>query len=107
MSKHTPYWTRVINNALKREDEGKRAFTEEHRKLAGSFVTCACGKQDPRLLDTQGGGFHSPHDDALRWLGFEFSGAVRIDDPSWALKVLLKIEARAGMLVAGMEGKNE
>jgi len=104
MSKHTPYWTRVINNAIKRKDEGRVPFTREHDRRAMNWVTCACGQQDPRLHDEDG----RPRDPELEILACTFAGYVDEagGDPRQAMETLLEIEARAVVLLAEMEKKN-
>ena len=103
MSKHTPYWFRVCQNAIKRKAEGKEPFTQEHRDRAGKWADCACGRQDPRIPRYPSGwpiGANCPIDDMLRHLGGNFSFFVKSDLPEEALETLLKIEKRAAEVLA-------
>ena len=89
----TPYWTGVIRRAKKRKEEGKRGFNGKHLELSGSWVTCACGKQDPRIPRLHYGG--TPVDMTLFHLAISFCGAVERDHPDDAERVIKQIEIRA------------
>jgi hypothetical protein len=97
----TPYWTRVIAQARERKKKGLPAFTEAQKGLAGSWVTCACGKQDPRIPRIGPG---KPFDSILSMLGGEFDAAVALgDDPDMAAQLLHRIEQRAAEVLAEVE----
>ena len=96
----TPYWTKVVEKAHIRKAAGKPAFTWHQRELSGDFVTCACGKQDPRLLH---GACRAPMDNVLYSLGLKFNRNVCGFDPVAAAETLALIEFRSGELLAKME----
>ena len=102
MSKHTTYWFGVIKKAITRKNKGEDAFTEQHREKSADWVTCACGKQDPRIprfsYDQDWDPYSmsgSPVDEELNCLGEEFCEHVCKDNPAMALGTLIKIEKRA------------
>jgi len=100
MSKHTPYWFRVINNAIKRKAAGEVPFTREHNTKARDWVTCACGRQDPRIPRKVFSGRGEPFDTKLTLLGANFAMDLLNDCPNAALTTLLKIEKRAAEVLA-------
>ena len=101
MSKTTPYWTRVCLNAIKRKRQGKTPFSKRHIRLAKSWDTCACGKQDPSILRWVEGGVWNkcdigkPQDRVLADYGWEFCKAVEAQAPTKALRIVGNIERRA------------
>ena len=93
----TPYWTKVIDRAIAKADAGLPAFTDAQFKRAEDWVTCACGKQDPRIRRRDYS--NAPHDGTLFLLGMSFSEAVENNWPIKAEKILAKIEKRAAVLL--------
>jgi hypothetical protein len=72
--------------------EERGGFTEDEADMAGSWVTCACGKLDDGIpRDTDG----SPEDFALFELGGLFYSHVSRDAYLSAAKCLIDIEHRA------------
>ena len=65
---------------------------------AATWVTCACGKQDPRIPRDWVG---APIDEELRNLGEAFPIAVGARDVPLARNILIQIEKRAAELLAG------
>jgi hypothetical protein len=100
MSKHTPYWYRVIKSAIARQNAGKVPFTEKHKALSKFWVTCACGKQDDRIPRDPGGG---PIDFRLKILGLRFDALVSDQEPTKALMILHQIEQRAGEVLSEIQ----
>ncbi len=108
--KHTPYWFKVIKTAIKRQRNGLTAFTESQKDKAENWVTCACGKQDPRIPregDDAGRKnrlrVHAdwePEDAKLSRLGGYFADYVYSNRPQRALECLLAIEKRAAVVLA-------
>ena len=96
MSKPTPYWTRVCQNAIKRQAAGKEPFTLSNREKAATWITCACGRQDSRIPLRESG---APEDDLLTTWGCQFTSAVRRQLPMMALHRLHWIELRAAELI--------
>ena len=103
----TPYWTKVIATALKKKAAGKPGpyFIQRQMDKANDWVTCACGKQDPRIPRKSWLRSFAPEDDRLRVLGLLFAEYLDIDNPEGALKCLEKIERRSAKILAGI--KNE
>jgi hypothetical protein len=93
-------WEKRIDAAEKRG-----YFSERDRDLAASWVTCACGQQDPRLHVRPGG---EPRDDRLWYLGLAFSQTVRNGGKQFenARGILAEIEERAAIVLRdlGNEG---
>lgn len=92
----TPYWTKIIEVAKRRAEKGKVAFKEQQIERAGNWVTCACGKQDSRLVRDYEG---APRDEKLTILGMDFYTAVDQQRPDEAEIILAKIERRAIQLL--------
>jgi hypothetical protein len=67
-------------------------FTGAQRQLASSWVTCACGEQDPRIPRSCKG---RPIDRKLIYLGNNFSIAVADNMYDLAEQVLVQIEIRS------------
>jgi hypothetical protein len=67
-------------------------FTDDENEMAGSWVTCACGKLDDGI-DRQRCG--EPADDRLGRLGFRFNEYVDHDYYLAAAQCLIDIEHRA------------
>lgn len=101
-------WAQRIDEAEQRDE-----FTEDDLELAGHWVTCACGEQDPRIPR---GDIGKPLDEKLSKLGQEFfeciimditpSGCDEDNPPSQyvaARHVLAKIEQRAAEVLAGLK----
>ena len=102
---HTPYWFNVVRKAITRKNKGKVPFTMEHIEKSGSWVTCACGKQDPRIPRNKpdyGVALGEPKDTFLAISGFEFSVCVRNQNPVRALLFLLSIEKRSADILAAL-----
>jgi hypothetical protein len=95
--KTTPYWTAVIKEARRRKKKGLVPFVSPVRNKAASWVTCACGKQDPRIPIN-----HGPVDTRLYSLGCSFYGAVEEQRIDSAEKILHKIERRAAEILRGL-----
>lgn len=91
----TPYWGKVIDEALRREAHGDEPFEPRHQHDSAGWTTCACGKQDPRLHDKNG----APWDEELETLGDDFHSAIHDQDPERASDVLALIEFRAATLL--------
>lgn len=72
-------------------------FTVEDCKLAGDWVTCACGQQDPRIARDSDG---APVDKQLMNRGCDFFAAVRADDFDEAAALLDEIEKRAAEVLS-------
>lgn len=103
--KSTPYWTRVIKNALARKNKGLLPFTCEHQKRASDWVTCACGKQDqriPKQVSFDGTVLRAPKDEKFSRFGVAFSLAVRLQRPKLAESILGKIEEREQEILAAL-----
>lgn len=84
-------WTKAIKEARK-----CGRFSSTEKLAAGSWVTCACGKQDeeiPRHYDGE------PMDGKLSLLGMEFFGAVQDDNFNAASKLLTRINRRAAAVL--------
>jgi len=89
------FWGTIIIQA---EHEG--SFSEEARRQSEDWTTCACGQQDPRLHDEDGG---TPLDRDLVKLGLNFEEAVADDDFLQAALTLIAIERTAIELLAGLD----
>jgi len=87
----TPYWWVAIDKAK------KFGFSDEEKDNAGSWITCACGKQDKRIPRKELG---SPNDRKLANLGIRFCDEVDSDNPFKAEKTLLRIEHCAAIVIA-------
>ena len=83
---HGTYWGKAI---IKAEIKGE--FSKHHNLMANDWPTCACGKNDPRLMDGDDG----PYDSELRELGLDFGLYIDDDDFFAAASCLLSIEKRA------------
>lgn len=95
---HNSYWGKRIIKAEKRGE-----FTEGDVKKAGSWTTCACGKQDPRIPRDEEG---APCDVYLWELGLGFNGKVYTHQVVQAARTLVKIEKRAAIVLANtLRGK--
>lgn len=94
----TPYWTRVIQRARERARAGLKPFTQHQQNLSADWMTCACGKQDPRIQRSRFG--RAPEDRVLRHLGYDFHGAVMAGRPDDAAAILRQIERRAAELLS-------
>lgn len=93
------HWGRRINRAEKNGE-----FTLKDKKDSESWVTCACGRHDPRLQKedkTRG-----PRDVQLSDLGARFAGTVSINNFDGSRSVLTMIEERATYLLRELR-KNE
>ncbi len=107
----TPYWTTAIANAVKRRRQGETPFSAEHIRRAKSWVTCACGKQNPRIPrvgikdTTWPANAGAPLDIKLQIHGQEFYRAVCGQFPNRAEGILAKIELRGAEVVAELEAK--
>lgn len=95
----TAYWSRVLQQAAKRQAAGKPAFTANEIERAGDWVTCACGKQDKRIPRYEG----EPRDGLIRLLGYRFGHDVEMGCVNEAKRNLARIEARAAVLIAEIE----
>ncbi len=93
----TPYWWDVIDEA-----EARGSFTEDEKVRSGAWVTCACGKQDPRIprRTTWMGREGMPVDKELGGLGCRFCDNVHDDHFKAARNTLIAIEQRAAHLLA-------
>lgn len=69
----TPYWWGVLERGVRRLRKGQTPFTGKHYRLAGNWVTCACGRQDARIPRV---GFGMPADRQLANLGVTFCAAI-------------------------------
>ena len=78
--------------------EKRGYFTTSDNGEARNWNTCACGKQDKRLLS-----YGKPKDFWLYHWGCVFSDQVGTDHPLGAAKTLIKIEKRAAKILAWME----
>lgn len=87
MDTPTRPWREIIDYARKRG-----FFTEQEKAWAGSWVTCACGEQDPRIPRSMSG---EPLDSALCAAGTNFSIAVGDDNLVRAKYWLKRIERHA------------
>ena len=88
-------WWDEINRA-----ERDRGFDDMDRHRAGTWTTCACGAQDPRI-PRQGDG--APEDGVLIDLGMDFHRAVRDNKFNDARIALGMIEMRSSKLIYLME----
>lgn len=89
------------------EAEKQGGFSEEEQNLAQSWVTCACGQQDPRIprytvQDRTGHLPCEPKDKKLSDLGMMFAGDVDEGNFDAARATLQKIEQRAKELLGGV-----
>ena len=75
-------------------------FTSEDVRLAGEWVTCACGEQDLRLRHAY---FEFPWDDRLAELGEKFARAVSRNVIEGSAVLLRAIEQRAAVLLANLD----
>ena len=82
-----------------RAAEARGSFTEDDRRRATDWVTCACGQQDPRIPRYESGG---PVDEQLDTFGLDFAMAVRADNMAGARSLLAKIESRARAVLMGV-----
>lgn len=89
----TPFWWEAIATA--RANGGD--FTPEDVRRAASWVSCACGEQDPRIPRKKDG---APVDDVLERLGCDFNAWVVAGKPDKAAEVLVSIERRVAVLLA-------
>ena len=72
--------------------EERGYFTQQDRRDAGEWPTCACGKQDPRIPRFSN---QRPRDYGLESLGLSFYNRVRDHDAVGAADVLVEIEERS------------
>lgn len=92
----TPFWWQALDDL-----EARPANTGVPMDIwarASCWVTCACGKQDPRIPR---GSIGAPIDEGLRKLGEAFPIAVGARDVPLARNILIQIEKRAAELLAG------
>lgn len=101
----TPYWTRVIERAKQRKREGLQPFTKGQISKSATWVTCACGKQDPLIPRQPKDAMFGPVpiDQELRVAGSDFSVAVGRGDTSWAETILARIERRSAQILKGLK----
>lgn len=97
-TRKTPYWWKVINRAIKNEEE----FTEVEKLRSSVWISCACGEQDDRIPRSREG---EPLDKTLQSFGLDFYDAVGMNDPKEAMNVLIKIEHRAAIVIAKNQKK--
>lgn len=95
-TKKTPYWTDVIARAKERKKLGMKPFTRAQMEKSECWVTCACGKQDERIVRGLNG---CPEDIELTDLGMDFCDNVTMGDPHGAAETLAKIEKRSAELL--------
>lgn len=88
-------WHERIDRAEKRG-----GFTEEDCDLAGVWVDCACGQQDPRIPRDGDG---CPLDGIFMTRGCEFFNYVDLDAFTQARTCLAAIEKRAAEILASLE----
>lgn len=85
-------WRQIIATARRR----KGGFTGLECEKAADWVTCACGRQDPRIPR---GGMGVPMDDELTRLGIVFSRAVAVQNFDLAEETLRRIDDRAAIVL--------
>jgi len=76
-------------------------FSIDDRALAESWVTCACGEQDPRIPRCEEDGF-APVDEKLRCLGLMFADDVGHRNIERARRTLLLIDKRADEILKAL-----
>lgn len=100
---HTSYWGKRI---IKAEKRGR--FTENDSEMVADWMTCACGKQDPRIprLDFETcianrslGCLGAPADSELREKGVIFYNHIKEHRFVDAARTLVKIEKRASIVL--------
>lgn len=91
------YWFARLEAAIM----GGKSLNAGDKKRAGSWTTCACGEQDPRIPRWSGvGDGDAPKDQLLNSLGMAFYNHITDKNPAKALVTLLAIEERAGEILA-------
>lgn len=92
-----------------RAAEARGMFTQEDRNLAQSWVTCACGQQDPRIPRHKEAGDYisigEPKDAELARLGMQFAGDVEDDEIDLARITLDLIEHRAREILKALHAR--
>jgi hypothetical protein len=73
--------------------------TEDDKEDAADWITCACGRQDPRI-EKQGDGLNQPKDRELVSLGLRFNESIYDNDMAYAATLLISIEERAAIVLA-------
>lgn len=103
----TPFWWAAIDRArrwleLNPGYDRSLAFTREERELSSDWVTCACGRQDPRIKRMGNGAVspNAPVNPEMRTLGLDFSAAVWDGEVELAAEILGKIETMSDKLIA-------
>ena len=89
-------WRKELKLARRRSIKSPK--TLRLHNLSGSWMSCAVGQQDARLLGSDAWAI-APDDYELYKLGMDFCRAVKENLFSKALGVLIQIEARAKELV--------
>jgi hypothetical protein len=84
------------NHFLRKPSRTKEEWDDAH-KLAGQWVTCACGNQCAALPRDPWG---VPIDYELKRLGCDFADFIALKQPKAARRLLEKIEARTTELLA-------
>lgn len=93
---------RIIAEAFKRRVLGKKPFLRRDIKKSQSWVTCACGKQDPRIPREPRNEYwdgYAPKDKKLYSAGVMFFESLEKQNPAAALKVLGLIERRSALIL--------
>lgn len=97
-------WRLRIEEARERD-----FFTQEDVRDARDWLSCACGRLDPRIPRYKRS-IHfiagTPKDRSLRWRGMDFADAVRFNEPDRAEVLLNKIEAREAELLAELTARD-
>lgn len=92
------WWKRIA------EARARGSRNNKDIKLAGNWVTCACGEQDVRIPRGIGCGCscckNMPEDTVLQELGGRFAVAVYANDFDEATRLLAAIEGRAAVILA-------
>jgi hypothetical protein len=70
-------------------------------KAAQTWVTCACGEQDPRIPRNKEAGYR-PKDTILYDLGLDFFDAVNANHCDDADLILMQIEHRSAEILASL-----
>ena len=99
----TSYWTRAIEEARQRQQQGQVPFTKEQIEKSSSWLTCSFGETDSELMGSLG----MPRDAVLFNLGICFYDAVRNQRVSLAAMLIDEIEYRIAGVLAKLDQQQE
>lgn len=93
-------WNKFLDKAITKGVTASEQSKAE--KLAGDWVTCACGNQCS-ILEREGDG--EPVDSELNTLGLDFNDEIHAENYRGAKKTLQAIEKRSAKLIAEKENE--